>query len=39
MPKGRESKLVPKYMGPYKVTKAIPSTSDYKLELPLELIK
>ena len=39
MPKGRASKLVPKYMGPYKITKAIPSTSNYKLELPLELVK
>jgi len=34
MPKGRASKLVPKYMGPYKITKAIPSTSNYELELP-----
>jgi len=39
MPKGRASKLVLKYMGPYKIMKAIPSTSNYELELPLELIK
>jgi len=39
MPKGRASKLVPKYVGPYKITKAIPSTSNYELELPLELVK
>jgi len=39
MPKGRASKLVPKYVGPYKIIKAIPSTSNYKLELPLELVK
>jgi len=39
MPKGRASTLVLKYVGPYKITKAIPSTSNYKLELPMELIK
>ena len=39
MPKGRASKLVPKYVGPYKIMKAIPSTSNYELELPIELIK
>jgi hypothetical protein len=39
MPKGRASKLVPKYLGPYKVTKALPSTSNYELELPPELAK
>jgi len=39
MPKGRASKLVPKYVGPYKITKAIPLTSNYKLELPMELVK
>jgi hypothetical protein len=38
MPKGRASKLVPKYIGPYRVMKAIPSTSNYELELPMELI-
>ena len=39
MPKGRASKLVPKYVGPYKIMKAIPSTSNYELELPMELVK
>jgi len=39
MPKGRANKLVPKYVGLYKVTKAIPLTSNYKLELLMELIK
>jgi len=39
MPKGRTNKLVPKYVGPYKVMKAIPSISNYKLELPMELVR
>jgi hypothetical protein len=39
MPKGRASKLVPRYVGPYKVTKAIPSSSNYELELPEELVR
>jgi len=39
MPKGRASKLVLKYVEPYKIMKAIPSTSNYELELPMELIK
>jgi hypothetical protein len=39
MPKGRVSKLVPKYMGPYKVVKAMPLTSNYILELLPELIR
>jgi len=39
MPKGRARKLVLKYVGPYKIMKAIPSTSNYELELPMELIK
>jgi hypothetical protein len=39
MPKGRASKLVPRYVGPYKVTKAIPSSSNYELELPAELVR
>ena len=39
MPKGRASKLVPKFVGPYKVMKAIPSSSNYVLELPPELAK
>ena len=39
MPKGRASKLVPKYVRPYKVTKAMPLLSNYKLELPAELVR
>jgi hypothetical protein len=39
MPKGRASKLVPRYVGPYKVTKVIPSLSNYELELPAELVR
>jgi hypothetical protein len=39
MPKGRASKLVLRYVGPYKVTKAIPSSSNYELELPAELVR
>jgi hypothetical protein len=38
MPNRRASKLVPKYIGPYRVTKAIPLTSNYELELLTELI-
>ena len=39
MIKGRASKLVLKFVGPYKVLKVIPMTSNYKLELPPELTK
>ena len=39
MPKGRAGKLVLKYVGPYRVTKAMPLTSNYELELPTELVK
>jgi len=39
LPKGRVSKLVPKYVGPYKVLQAYPETSNYMLELPSELIR
>ena len=41
MPKGGASKLVPKFVGPYKVSnlKAIPMTSNYELALPPELAK
>ena len=31
--------MVPKFMGPYKVSKAIPTTSNYELDLPPELAK
>jgi transposase InsO family protein len=37
LPKGRASKLLPKFVGPYKVLKANPHTSNYELELPEEL--
>ncbi|KAG6871019.1 hypothetical protein C0992_011865, partial [Termitomyces sp. T32_za158] len=33
LPKGRASKLCPKWVGPYKVLEAEPSTSNYVLEL------
>jgi hypothetical protein len=39
MPKGRAAKLIPKYVGPYKVVRAHPETSTYQLELPEELVK
>ena len=31
--------MVPKFMGPYRVSKAIPTTSNYELDLPHELAK
>jgi hypothetical protein len=34
MPKGRTSKLLPKFVGPYKVLQANPESSNYELELP-----
>ncbi|KAG6880817.1 hypothetical protein C0993_004219 [Termitomyces sp. T159_Od127] len=37
LPKGRASKLCPKWVGPYKVLEAEPSTSNYVLELPTAL--
>jgi len=37
MPKNRARKLCPRYIGPYKVTEAKPSTSNYALELPVAL--
>jgi hypothetical protein len=39
LPKGQASKLMPKYIGPYKVLQAYPETSNYTLELPIELVK
>ena len=35
--KGRARKLVPKYIGPYKIVAAVPETSSYTLELPGDL--
>jgi len=37
LPKGRASKLLPKYVGPFKVLEAHPHTSTYKVELPSQL--
>ncbi|RDB20552.1 Transposon Tf2-6 polyprotein [Hypsizygus marmoreus] len=37
LPKGRARKLCPKFVGPYKVLKAYPETSTYRLELPTAL--
>ena len=34
MPKGRARKLLPKYIGPFKVTEIHPKTSNYTLDLP-----
>lgn len=39
LPKGRASKLCPKYIGPYRVVEAEASTSNYTLELPTALTK
>ena len=38
LPKGRARKLVPKYIGPYKIVKAHNEASTVTLELPLALI-
>ena len=38
LPKGRVRKLVPKYIGPYKVVKAHNEASTVTLELPLVLV-
>ena len=38
LPKGRARKLLPKYIGPYKVLEANPATSNYVLDLPAELV-
>ena len=37
MPKGRAAKLMPKWIGPYRVTKRIEETSNYMIDLPREL--
>jgi hypothetical protein len=39
LPKGRASKLLPKFVGLYKITKAIPGSSNYELELLEELAR
>ena len=37
LPKSRARKLTPKYIGPFRVTKAFPDTSNYELDLSPEL--
>jgi hypothetical protein len=37
LPKRRARKLAPKYIGPFRVTKALPDSSNYELELSEEL--
>ena len=37
LPKGRASKLLPKYVGPFKILDVQPSVSTYKVELPTQL--
>jgi hypothetical protein len=37
LPKNRARKLMPTYVGPYPITRANPSTSNYTLKLPIEL--
>ena len=37
LPKNRSRKLMPKYIGPYKVTACHPEKSRYTLDLPPEL--
>lgn len=37
LPKGRATKLLPKYIGPFKILDAQTSTSSYRIELPTQL--
>ena len=37
LPKGRASKLLPRFLGPFKIIGSHPSTSNYTLDLPEEL--
>ncbi|KAJ3478071.1 hypothetical protein NLI96_g10013 [Meripilus lineatus] len=37
LPKGRAHKLLPKFIGPYKILEGSPESSNYTLELPKEL--
>ena len=37
LPKGRAKKLLPRFIGPYKVLRAHPETSNYTLDLPEDL--
>ncbi|EPT01763.1 hypothetical protein FOMPIDRAFT_17115, partial [Fomitopsis schrenkii] len=37
LPKGRARKLAPRFIGPYKIVRAQPDSSDYTLDLPDDL--
>ncbi|KAI0337372.1 hypothetical protein BDW22DRAFT_1339917, partial [Trametopsis cervina] len=37
LPKGRVKKLLPKYIGPYTITKIFPRTANYQIDLPEDL--
>jgi len=39
LPKGRSRKLVPKFIGPYRVIKEVEKGASYKLDLPTEMMK
>jgi hypothetical protein len=39
LPKGHAQKLCPRFVGPYKVLSADPTTSNYTLELPTALMQ
>jgi hypothetical protein len=39
LPKGRASKLLPKFIGPYPIVEVNPETSNYRVGLPTELAK
>jgi hypothetical protein len=39
LPKGRARKLMPKYVGPYRILKSYPNSSSYRLDLPESLRK
>ena len=38
LPKGRTRKLIPKYIGPYKILKEVTAHTTYKIDLPSELL-
>lgn len=39
LPKGRANKLLPKYLGPYRIIRANTATSNYTIELPEDLAR
>lgn len=39
LPKGRIKKLLPKYIGPFTVLKAVPATGNYKLQLTDDMVR